>query len=197
MSMTARKADLFSSALTLSLSVVMAGAIGACRRPRQSRATHPVASSAASSPFEASNRLPSDLFRNMPIYPGMTVVHVRKPKGGMREIMFRLDNAPALEKLIDFYKEGLKKNNFTITSSLVMRARNTWSCDFHKMGRPGSIALYPTSKDRSNMTLDLIYEIPTKDEQRFLEPVEKFDVIGPGRPGMIAQKAWNEKVKRN
>lgn len=195
--MTARKADLFSSALTLSLSVAMAGAMAACRRPRQSLARLPVTKAAATSPFEASNRLPPDLYRNMPIYPGMAVIHVRKPKGGMREIMFRLDNAPALEKLIDFYKEGLKKNNFTITSSLVMRARNTWSCDFHKMGRPGSIALYPSNKDRSEMTLDLIYEMPTKGAQQFLEPVEKFDVIGPGRPGMVAQKASNEKVKRN
>ncbi len=195
--MTARKADLFSSALMLSLSVVIAGAIGACRRPRQSAAPHPEAKSAAASPFEATNRLPSDLYKGMPIYPGMTVVHVRKPKGGMREVMFQLDNAPAFEKLIDFYKEGLKSNNFSITSSLVMRARNTWSCDFHKRGRPGSIALYPTNKDESKMTLDLIYEIPTKGEQEFLEPVEKFDVIGPGRPGMVAQKASNEKVKRN
>ena len=57
--------------------------------------------------------------------------------------------------------------------------------------------MYPTDKDKSKMTIDLIYEIPSKTEEAFLEPVEKFDVIGPGRPATVAHKATSEKVKRN
>jgi hypothetical protein len=199
--MTARKADLFSSALMLSVSVLMAGALGACRVSGPAKAAHAGSAkkTASASPYETTNQIPSDLFKTMPIYPGSKVVHVRKPKGGMREIVFELNGAPALDKLVSFYKDGLKKNNFIITSSLMLRVRNTWSCDFHKQGRPGNIALYPTGKDKSKMTIDLIYEIPSKSEQAFLAPVEKFDVIGPGRPGTVAQTApnENEKVKRN
>ena len=50
-----------------------------------------------------------------------------KLNGAMREIMFELEDAPSLDKLVGFYKGELKKNDFVITSSLVMRARKTWS----------------------------------------------------------------------
>ena len=73
----------------------------------------------------------------MPIYPGAVVQHVRKPKGAMREIVFELKNSPSLDDMVNFYKDGLKKNDFKITSMLIMRGRKTWSCDFHKDGRPG------------------------------------------------------------
>ena len=62
---------------------------------------------------------------------------MRKPKGAMREIVFELKNSPPLNQMVSFYKDGLKKGDFKITSSLIMPARKTWSCDFHKDGRPG------------------------------------------------------------
>jgi hypothetical protein len=77
-----------------------------------------------------------------------------------------------------------------------MPARNTWSCDFHKNGRPGSVMLYPSDSGKGKMTIDLIYEMPAKIDPSMIEEQETFDVIGPGP---IAQKAPNpnEKTKRN
>lgn len=132
---------------------------------------------------EPSRSLPSDLYKTMPVYPGATVEHVRKPKGAMREILFS-SNAQ-MQQLAGYYKDELKKNNFHITSSLIMPARRTWSCDFHFSGRPGSIMLFPSDQDKSRMTIDLIYELPAKVDESLLEPKEDFDVIGPGE---IAQR---------
>lgn len=145
---------------------------------------------------EASKELPPDLYKTMPIYPGAKVEHVRKPKGAMREIVFSTD--AQLNPLVAFYKEELKKANFHITSTLIMPARKTWSCDFHIEGRPGSITMFPSDDDKSRMTIDLIYELPAHIDTSLLEPKEDFDVVGPGE---IAQQAENpnpsKKAKRN
>ena len=142
----------------------------------------------------------------MPIYPGAQVQHVRKAKGAMREILFELKNSPSLNQMVSFYKEGLKKGDFKITSSLIMPARKTWSCDFHKDGRPGSVMLYPEDNDKTSTTIDLIYETASSIDPNLLEPKEEFDVIGPGPPGEVAPVAQNdsqdkaklnEKAKRN
>jgi len=146
-------------------------------------------------PDEATRDIPSDLFKEMPIYPGATVEHVHKPKGAMREIDF--STSGQLNQLVEFYKDELKKNNFHITSSLIMPARKTWSCDFHKEGRPATIMLYPDDNDKSKMVIDLIYELPAKADAAALQETEEtFDVVGPGE---VAQQAVNsnEKAKRN
>lgn len=143
---------------------------------------------------EPSKELPGDLFKSMPIYPGAVVQHVKKPKGAMREITF---STPAqLNQIVTFYRDQLRANDFHITSSLIMPARKTWSCDFHKNGRPATITLYPDDQDKSKMTIDLIYELPAKPEEGMQEAEEKFDVIGPGE---VAQQATNSnpKTKRN
>jgi hypothetical protein len=105
--------------------------------------------------------------------------------------------------MVSFYKDGLKKGDFRITSSLIMPARKTWSCDFHKDGRPGSVMLYPEDNDKSSTTIDLIYEVPSNVDASLLEPKEVFDVIGPGEPGAagsgvtpVAQKISQNKSKR-
>ncbi|MFZ0680403.1 hypothetical protein [Candidatus Binatus sp.] len=146
---------------------------------------------------EPSKVLPKDLFPSMPMYPGIKVEHVRKPKGAMREILLSSDST--MPQMVAFYKEELKKNDFHITSSLIMPARRTWSCDFHYNGRPGSIMLYPSDQDKSKMTIDLIYELPAHVDESLMEPKEDFDIEGPGE--MAQQQAPNsnpsEKQKRN
>jgi len=147
-----------------------------------------------SNPDEPTKSIPSDLFKEMPIYPGATVEHVHKPKGAMREIVF---STPApLNEVVEFFKDGLKKSDFHVTSSLIMPARKTWSCDFHKSGRPATILLYPDDHDKSKMVIDLIYEVPPKVDASMEEAEETFDVTGPGE---VAQQAPNpnEKTKRN
>jgi hypothetical protein len=145
---------------------------------------------------EPNQELPKDLFPSMPIYPGAKIDHVRKPKGAMREIMFTSD--AQMQQMAAYYKEELKKNDFHITSSLIMPARKTWSCDFHYNGRPGSIMLYPDDQDKTKMTIDLIYELPAKIDPSLIEPTENFDIEGPGE---MAQQAPNsnptESEKRN
>ena len=145
---------------------------------------------------EASKELPKDLYPSMPVYPGAKVEHVRKPKGAMREIMFSSD--AQMQQMVVYYKDQLKKNDFHITSSLIMPARKTWSCDFHYNGRPGSIMLYPSDQDKTKMTIDLIYELPAHVDESLMEPREDFDIEGPGE---MAQQAPNpnpsEKAKRN
>ena len=146
-------------------------------------------------PEEPTKDIPSDLFKDMPIYPGATVDHVHKPKGAMREIAF--STSGQLNQVVEFYKDELKKNNFHITSSLIMPARKTWSCDFHKEGRPATIMLYPDDNDKSRLVIDLIYELPAKADAAGLQETEEtFDVVGPGE---VAQQAVNsnEKAKRN
>jgi len=172
-------------------------AFTACKSSTVSAPVAPPAVPAMTGPTdEPSKALPTDLYPSMPIYPGARVDHVRKPKGAMREIMFSSD--AQMPQMVAYYKDELKKNDFHITSSLIMPARKTWSCDFHYNGRPGSIMLYPSDQDKTKMTIDLIYELPLKVDESLVEPTENFDIEGPGE---MAQQAPNpnpsEKAKRN
>jgi hypothetical protein len=186
----------FKFALVGAAAFVIAGAPSACktasRQPVRTAAQEKPAP--PKSPDEPTTALPPDLFKQMPIYPGAQVQHVRRPKGAMREILLDVDaNFP---QLVGYYKGALKQNDFRVTSSLIMPARKTWSCDFAKDGRPGSVMLYPSDSGKGKMTIDLIYEMPAKIDASMIEYQEKFDVIGPGP---IAQQAPNpnEKTKRN
>ncbi len=145
-------------------------------------------------PDEPYKTLPPDMFPDMPIYPGSTILHVRRPKGAMREILF--ETSAQMPVLVTYFKDQLTKNNFHITSSLVMPARRTWSCDFHKNGRPCTLMVFPSDNDKSRLTIDLIYEMPAKMDPSMIEPQEVFDVVGPGE---VAQKTPNLKqnTKRN
>ncbi len=194
-----------SGALAIGLLALAGSPMVGCGPGKQTTAG-PQAAPTAKVLDEASKELPSDLYKSMPIYPGAQIVHVRKPKGAMREIVFELKNSPSLDQMVNFYKDGLKQGDFRITSSLIMRARKTWSCDFHKDGRPGSVMLYPSDNDKSATTIDLIYEVASNIDPNLLEPKEEFDVIGPGQPGEVAPMAQNdsldkakqkEKAKRN
>jgi hypothetical protein len=157
----------------------------------------PEAKKVSLGPDEPTNAIPPDLFKDMPMYPGLKVLHVRRPKGSMREILMQSD--ASFDQLVAFYKEQLSKGDYHITSSLIMRARRTWSCDFHKRGRPASVMLYPSDNDKSKLTVDLIYELPSKVDEAMLEPIEKFDVVGPGEVGQQAPNPneKKEKTKRN
>lgn len=168
-------------------------AIAACKTPPSAPVAPPEVGPRKVSD-ELTKELPPDLYKTMPIYPGARVEHVRRPKGAMREIVFSSDGQ--LMPMVNFYKAELKKNNFNITSSLIMPARRTWSCDFSIKGNPGSVMLFPSDEDKSRMTIDLIYELPANIDESMLEPKEDFDVIGPGE---IVQQAPNpsEKAKRN
>ncbi len=171
--------------------------IAACKSTPVAAPIAPPAMPVSTGPTdEPSKALPADLYKAMPIYPGATVDHVRKPKGAMREIMFSSD--AQMPQMVAYYKDQLKKGDFHITSSLIMPARKTWSCDFNYDGRPGSIMLYPSDQDKAKMTIDLIYELPAHIDESMMEPKEDFDIEGPGD---IAQQAPNlnpsEKEKRN
>jgi hypothetical protein len=186
----------------LALAVMLS--LAACHGGSKPAMTESAPPPVAKTQDEASKEIPSDLYKSMPIYPGATVQHVRKPKGAMREIVFELKNSPPLDEMVNFYKDGLKKGDFRITSMLIMRGRKTWSCDFHKDGRPGSVMLYPADNDKSATTIDLIYEVANNLDPNLLEPKEEFDVIGPGAPGEVtpvaqndSQAKQNEKAKRN
>jgi hypothetical protein len=163
----------------------------ACTRPRKviTAARKPAVSPG---PDEPSRALPPDFDRNLPVLPGSIVEHVRTPKGAMREILFG-SNA-SVDELIRFYKTGLQSAGYRITSTLKMPARRTWSCDFHKEGQQASIMLFPSENDKSRMTIDLVYEMPARDQRPVL-PEEKFDIVGPGE---IAQTTIaGGKGKRN
>lgn len=109
----------------------------------------------------------------------------------MREILLSSDTS--VDKLIDFYKQGLTRTGYQITSSLKMPARRTWSCDFHRAGQQASILLFPSEEDRSRVTIDLIYEMPSRNILP-TEPEEQFDVVGPGE---VAQQTPDRRKKRN
>jgi len=193
--------DLFNSTLArATLVACLLAVFGGCKtQPVEPKAPPPVQTS-MTAPDEPSKALPPDLYKTMPMYPGAVVEHVRKPKGAMREILFSAQGP--MQQMVGYYKDELKKNDFHITSSLIMPARKTWSCDFHYNGRPGSIMLFPSDSDKSRMTIDLIYELPAHLDESLMEPKEDFDVKGPGE---IAQQAPNlnpnpnpsEKEKRN
>jgi hypothetical protein len=190
--MTERKVRLLKPVVALTLGMIAAVSLSACHGGQPQATTQPSAPPVAKVQDEASKQIPSDLYPGMPIYPGAAVQHVRKPKGAMREIVFELKKSPSLDDMVNFYKEGLKKNDFKITSMLIMRGRKTWSCDFHKDGRPGSVMLYPADDDKTSTTIDLIYEIPGNIDQALMEPREAFDVIGPGLPGEVTPVAQND-----
>jgi hypothetical protein len=180
------------------ISIIAALAVGfgiaACKsRPVEAPAP-PVQTVSRGPTDEPTKTLPADLPPQLPVYPGVTVEHVRKPRGAMREII--MSTPGDLNKLVAFFKDGLKGGDFRVTSSLIMPARKTWSCDFQKGGRPGSILLYPSDADKTRMTIDLIYELPpSKMDEALIEPREDFDVIGPGE---VAQApSAKEKEKRN
>jgi hypothetical protein len=191
---TVNPPDLFISRFArAALAAGLIALLAACKtRPVQIAA--PPVQISMTAPDESSKALPPDLYKTMPMYPGAIVEHVRKPKGAMREILFSAQGQ--MPQMVGFFKDALKKNDFHITSSLIMPARKTWSCDFHYKGRPGSIMLFPSDEDKSRMTIDLIYELPAHLDESMMEPKEDFDVIGPGE---IAQQAPNpsEKEKRN
>ena len=200
--MTVMKAAFFKFPSILILSTAGVFFLTACHGHKLAEVL-PAAPQAAKNPDETSKQIPSDLYKSMPIYPGAQVVHVRKPKGAMREILFEIKNSPPLSQMVDFYKDGLKKGDFKITSTLTMAVRKTWSCDFHKDGRPGSVMLYPTDNDKSSTTVDLIYEVPSNMDASLMEQKEQFDVIGPGEPGApaggvtpVAQTISKTKSKR-
>ena len=204
--MTATRGAVFKSASLLMFGLFATVSLAACHGGQKEATTEPAAVPTAKVQDEAYKTIPPDLYAGMPIYPGAQIQHVRKPKGAMREIVFEIKKSPPLNEMVTYYKDGLKKGDFKITSSLIMPARKTWSCDFHKDGRPGSVMLYPADDDKTSTTVDLIYEVPSNVDQALLEPREEFDVVGPGQPGEIAPVAANdsqgkdkpkEKAKRN
>ena len=193
--------DLFISTLARgTLVACLMVTLAACKTEPVEPKAPPVVQSTMRAPDEPSKALPPDLYKTMPMYPGAVVEHVRKPKGAMREILFSAQGD--LPTMVAYYKDELKKNDFHITSSLIMPARKTWSCDFHNRGRPGSIMLFPSDTDKTRMTIDLIYELPAHIDESMMEPKEDFDVKGPGE---IANQASHlnpnpnpgEKEKRN
>jgi hypothetical protein len=204
--MTVARGAFLKPTMLRTLGLIAAVSLAACHGGQKEAVLEPAAVPTAKVQDEASKQIPSDLYVGMPIYPGAQVQHVKKPKGAMREIVFELKNSPPLNQMVGFYKDGLKKGDFKITSSLIMPARKTWSCDFHKDGRPGSVMLYPADDDKTSTTIDLIYEIPGNVDQALMEPREEFDVVGPGPPGAVTPVAQNdsqdkakqnEKAKRN
>jgi len=161
--------------ITLAMCLV---AIAACKTAPTAVPVAPAETDSKKVIDEATRDLPPDLYKEMPIYPGAKVEHVRKPTRMMREILFSTD--AELSPIVAYYKEQLKKNNFLITSAVIMPARKVWSCGFDKDGRPGSIMLFPSEQDKSRMTIALMYELPVNQNDLFFEPKEDFDVVGPG-----------------
>ncbi|HVN29164.1 MAG TPA: hypothetical protein VMT64_11785 [Candidatus Binataceae bacterium] len=186
--MTALKTASFKSGCLPILAALALLTLTACQSKPEAIVA-PAAAPTAKISDEANKEIPSDLYKGMPIYPGAVVTHVHKPKGAMREVIFELKNSPSLNQMVSFYKEGFKAGDFKITSSLIMPARKTWSCDFHKDGRPGSVMLYPSDNDKTSTTIDLIYEMASNIDPNLLEPKEDFDVIGPGAPGGVTPVA--------
>lgn len=170
-------------------------ALSGCHHHKQVTSGSNPGPQAAASKDEASNQIPADLYKDMPMYPGATVTHVRKPKGAMREILMQVPGSPTLNQMVGFYKDGLKQSQFRITSALIMPARKTWSCDFHREGRPGSIMLYPDEKDKSVMVIDLIYEMPSHLDQALLEAEGRFRRNGAGQSRPGSQCKGEEELK--
>ena len=184
------------------LPLLLAGFLGAlfglagCERHRPAAGQNAAAAKARvdTNPEEPGKSLPADFQKTMPIFPGAEIASVRKPKGAMREIFFASDGQ--LDPMIAFYKDTLLKNGYEITATLKMAARKTWSCDFHKGGQQASVMLFPSDKDKSRMTIDLIYEIPTKAVMAADPLQENFDVVGPGEVAQQTQTT-NPTEKRN
>lgn len=171
---------------TCVLVVIGLAAFSACKSA-QTAAPIFVEPSTAPVSDEPTKDLPPDLYKQMPLFPGATIEHVRKPTRMMREILFSTD--AELKSIATYYKEQFKKQNFQVTSTLIMPARRTWSCGFVYDGRPGSIMAYPNEQNKSRMTIALMYELPTKRDDSFLDPIEDFDVIGPGEAAQATSPA--------
>jgi len=153
---------------------------------------------AAQNQNEASNSLPNEFPKTIPLFPGAQIQQVRKPKGSMREI-FLISNAQ-LDPIISYYKDALVKNGYEITSTLRMAARRTWSCDFHKGGQQCSVMLFPNDQDKSKLTIDLIYQMPSTVASVPTLPQETYDIVGPGEPaaaGAPAQAGKQNQVQPN
>jgi len=180
--MTVNRLGLFKLAALAAVCMLCA----ACKSAPAAAPVAPPVVAATGPTDEPGNALPSDMYKAMPIYPGAKIEHVRKPKGAMREVLFSSD--AQMQPMVAYYKDELKKNDFHVTSSLIMPARKTWSCDFIFDGRPGSLMLYPSDQDKAKMTIDLIYELPAHLDPSLIEPTEEFDIEGPGE---IAQQAPN------
>jgi len=191
--MTAIKAVLFKSGWFPAAAFIALFSLTGCQGQPAQVAAPAAVPTASGLVDEPTKEIPSDLYKGMPIYPGAVVTHVHKPKGAMREVIFELKNSPSLGTMVNYFKDGFKAGDFKITSSLTMPARKTWSCDFHKDGRPGSVMLYPSDNDKSATTIDLIYEMASNVDVSLLEPKEDFDVIGPGPPGGAAPGANRSK----
>jgi hypothetical protein len=174
------------------VTLLIVGLLGGCRggQPVQtsSRVTEPV----DLGPDEPTAALPAEFDTSLPIFPGAKVEHVRRPKGSMREIFLSSDATD--EKLIQFYKDALEKNGYQVTATMRVAARRTWSCDFHKGGRQASVLLFPSDTDKSRITIDLIYEMAARGDERPPLPEEQFDVVGPGE---VAQQTADSSEKRN
>jgi hypothetical protein len=153
-------------------------AIAACKSARTAAPVARAEGNSEKAVDEPSKDLPPDLYKEMPIFPGATIEHVRKPTRTMREILFSTE--AQLSPIVAYYKEQLKAKNFHVTSALIMPARKAWSCGFDLQGRPGSIMIYPSEQNKSRMTIALMYELPTIRNDSLLEPKEDFDVVGPG-----------------
>jgi len=199
--MTALKTALFRSGCFLALAIIALSSLTGCQA-KPAPVAEPAAAPSIGISDEPNKIIPADLYKGMPIYPGAVVTHVRKPKGAMREVVFELKNSPSLGQMVSYYKDGFKTGDFKITSSLTMPARKTWSCDFHKDGRPGSVMLYPSDNDKSATTIDLIYEMASNVDPNLLEPKEDFDVVGPGALGgvtpvtqVVSNNSTQEKTK--
>jgi hypothetical protein len=139
-------------------------------------------------PDESYTNLPPEFPKEMPNFPDAKVEKVRKPKGAMREIFFTTQGQ--YDQIIAFYKDALPKAGYDLTANLRMAARKTWSCDFHKGGQQCSVMIFPHEQDKSKLTIDLIYQMPSTVASLPTLPEEKFDVIGPGAP--IAPVAQNK-----
>ncbi|HYB92158.1 MAG TPA: hypothetical protein VEC38_14070 [Candidatus Binataceae bacterium] len=185
----------FNCILVTAAAGVLVAAAG-CKAPPAAPVQQTAAAAPArpANPDEPSNALPPDILAGLPIYPGAEITHVRKPKGEMREILFAV-TAP-LKDLIGYYKEQLKNNGFRVSSSLVLSARNTWSCDFARDGRLATLMMYPSDAGQGKMTIDLLYAMPAKVDPTWAERQEIFDVVGPGEVARQDLKS-NAKTERN
>jgi hypothetical protein len=177
--------------------IVLCMGIGSCTRHEAPKQAADWAAGGglkkASAPVdEPTKDLPPDFSKTMPIYPGAKTESVRRPKGAMREIFFSTD--AQMDQLIAFYKSALIKGGYEVTASLKMAARKTWSCDFHKRDQQASVMLFPMDEDKSRMTIDLIYEMPSAEVQLVDPTREDFDVVGPGE---IAQHNAEQAKKKD
>ncbi|HUO04271.1 MAG TPA: hypothetical protein VMU16_03640 [Candidatus Binataceae bacterium] len=181
------------------LGVALMVILPACNGPKDAPApaAAPVQAVAKeTSPYEATNDLPADLFKPFPTYKDVTVQHVGRPRGVMREIWFISPAGTGFRELASYYQDELAKDGFRLSSPLMLAGRKTFSCQFIKDGRQGSVRIFPADTDKTRMSIDLMYEMPTQVDPRTVEVQEVFDVTGPGE---VAQKGpnSNEETKRN